>query len=247
MKKYFLSILILLIATAVTFSIFKYRLNNGEQEIQKNLPATYEEIFAYDKFLTGKEETAKEVADKLDLQLKRNRAKFIKIAGTKDNKELRVLFYMNFVSFYGYYYERDLPEKKTFKHLMWNTRFNNCGSSTMILAMLLDRAGYSYRTVAINNMSHGYIEVKLPNGWHVLDPTTNIWINRGTEDLMAKKPASVKSFYLRAENANDQKARMHLERGFDVLKLRENMQKIGNGFDAKVDKYNYIDLKVWKY
>jgi hypothetical protein len=162
--------------------------NNKNTELSKEdhilsedeIKARYYEIFNSKDILDGDEDTAEKLL-KIDKRFNKYRTDFIKITkleAIEDENQLRALFYLNFIHMFGYYGERDLPAKQDIKHLFFNTEANNCGSYTLMLAMILDKAGYEFRTVSINDGNHGFIEIKFENNWQILDPTTNLWIKK---------------------------------------------------------------------
>ena len=211
--------------------------------LDPNSSQTYYKIFDKNEILNGRETTAREVDQKLDKRLEKYHSTFEKMAGTNDEKKLRALFYMNFVHMYGYYGERNLKEQ-SLKEILWNGEYFQCGTFTTFLAMLLDRAGYEYRTVSIKNGAHGYVEVNFDKKWQILDPTLNIWINKSTEELLAGQERINKRFFLKTFDFNNEKANDILIRVANVYDL---MTKMGIGYQPKIDQYNYIDLSKYQY
>lgn len=205
---------------------------------------TYYKIFNKDEILSGKETTASEVVQKLDKRLSHYHGTFEKMAGTRDETKLKALFYMNFVHMFGVYGKRDLKEK-TFKDLLWGGQNFHCGTNTLFLAMLLDRAGgYEFRTISTNNGAHGFVEVKFDGAWQILDPTINVWLNKSAEELMAGQPREAKKFFLKAGDQLNEKAQEDVVR---VINVKDFMLKMGQGYTAKIDKYNYINLADYQY
>lgn len=210
---------------------------------------TYYKIFDKNEILNGDEVTAEDVDQKLDQRLAKYRRAFEKIAGTKDQKKLRALFYMNFVHYYGFYGERTLNES-TLKDVLFGSEYFHCGTNTKLMAMLFDRAGIAYRTVSINNGTHGFVEVKFSDDWNLLDPTVNLWFDKSTEEIIAGEPFQVKKFLMKAEDMENAKAREHLDNKkieCSQLCLKDQMLSMGKEFKAKIDKYNYIDLTGYTY
>lgn len=232
-------IILCFIASLVGGSIFYY----GLYHINPNDPSSYYKIFDKKEILNGQETTAQEVDQKLDKRLKKYHSTFEKMAGTNDENKLRALFYMNFVRMYGYYGDRDLREQ-SLKEILWDGEYFQCGTFTTFLAMLLDRAGYEYRTVSIGNGAHGYVEVNFDGKWQILDPTVNIWINKSTEELLAGQERVAKRFFLKTFDFNNEKASDILIRIANVYDL---MTKMGTGYQPKIDQYNYIDLSKYQY
>jgi len=211
-------------------------------------PETYYRIFNKNEILSGRETTAEEVNVKLDKRLARYQGTFAKIAGTNDQEELKALFYMNFVHLSAPYGKNDLTEK-SLDYLLWKSEYHQCGSYTIMLSMLLEKAGYEQRTVSIDSGGHGYVEIKFDERWQILDPTTNIWIDKSTEELIAGDSRNIKNFFLMAEDLNNARAREHFGQvKVNVIHLRDRyMFKLGQSYSPKIDGYNYIDLKQYQY
>jgi len=217
--------------------------------ILPNSPETYYKIFNKAEILDGNEETAVQVLTKLDKRYARHKRTFAKIAGTNDEKKLKALFYMNFVHFFGVYGKRGLNEL-SLKEILWKSEYFHCGTNTTLLSMLLEKAGYEYQTVSINQGDHGIVEVKFNGKWNLLDPTSNLWFDKSTEELASGQPFTVKEFFMQAEDENNTKAREHmkvLEIECDLFCLKDQMLSIGDKFNVTIDKYNYIDLSKYQY
>lgn len=205
---------------------------------------TYYKIFNKEEILDGSETTAAEVDQKLDKRLKKYHKTFEEIAGTSDEKKLRALFYMNFVHMFGEYGQRTLSDK-TFKELLWdNSENGQCLTNTIFLEMLLDRAGYEFRTVGIRGKGdHGYAEVKFDDGWQILDPTVNLWINKDTEELLTGAQRENKRFFLKATDQPDN----HDYRS-SVINLLDRMLIIGRGYQPTMSEYNCcFNLSEYQY
>ena len=212
-------------------------------------PATYYKIFDKTEILDGNETQASQVIEKLDKRLAKYQKTFAQMAGTNDETKLRALFYMNFVHMFGYYGKRESGLKeKTFQELLWGDEYFDCGTYAMFLAMLLDKAGFEFRTLAFYP-GHGIVEIKFDNRWQVLDPTTNLWIDQSIEDQIAGKSRQIKEFFLTAEDLSNSKARENLTKGFkvNVIELKDFMLKIGQGSIARIGQYDYIKLADYQY
>lgn len=210
---------------------------------------TYYKIFNKEEILDGNESRAGEVVQKLDKRLKKYHKTFQKIAGIDNEQKLRALFMMNFVHMFGYYGKRESGLKETtFKELLWGDEYFDCGTYAMFLAMLLDKAGFEFRTLAFYP-GHGIVEIKFDNRWQVLDPTTNLWIDQSIEDQIAGKSRQIREFFLTAEDPSNLKARENLTKGFkvNVIELKDFMLKIGQGSTARIGQYNYINLADYQY
>lgn len=244
MKKFWPIItIIIVILIGGGFYYFQY------VRILPNSAATYYKIFNKNEILSGNEEKATIVDQKLDARLKKYHKTFAQIAGTTDEKKLKALFYMNFVHFFGVYGKRELSEL-SLKEILWGSQYFHCGTNTTLLAMLLEKAGYEYRTVSINNSTHGMVEVKFDGKWNLLDPTSNLWFDKSTEELAGGAPHTVKEFFMQAEDESNTKAREHMTVDgikCDLFCLKDQMFSIGDKFYVTVDKYNYIDLSKYQY
>jgi len=244
MKKNIKIVIILILVFVLLGGIigyhFLYYRNNHLDPISH---ATYYEIFDKNAILDGTEDNANVVDQKLDKRLKKYQHTFEKMAGTNDGQTLKALFYMNFVHMAGIYGKREL-KKNTLKDLLWGGQYQHCGTNTLFLAMLLDKAGYEFRTVSVGNGSHGFVEIKLDNSWHILDPTVNIWINKNTEELLSESDRVNKQFFLKATDQYNQKAYEGIVR---VINVQDMMLKLGPGYKPKIDQYNYINLSDYKY
>jgi len=150
---------------------------------------------------------------------------------------------MNFVRMYGFYGPRELKEN-SLKEILWGGEYFQCGTFTTFLAMLLDRAGYEFRTVSIGGGAHGYIEVKFDGRWQILDPTTNLWIDKSTEELLKGEKRTEKRFFLKTFYYQNPKGANVL---LQVANVFELMTKMGLGYQPKIDQYNYIDLSQYQY
>lgn len=193
--------------------------------ILPNSAETYYKIFNKNEILSGNEDSATIVDQKLDARLKKYRKTFVQIAGTTDEKKLKALFYMNFVHFFGVYGKRELSEL-SLKEILWKSEYFHCGTNTTLLAMLLEKAGYEYRTVSINDGTHGMVEVKFDGKWNLLDPTSNLWFDKSTEELASGQLHTVKEFFMQAEDENNTKAREHMtvkEIECDLFCLKDQM------------------------
>lgn len=165
------------------------------------------------------------------------------MAGTNDEYKLKALFYMNFVHMFGYYGKRTLQEL-SIKEILQGSQYSECGTNTMLMAMLLDKAGYEFRTVSTNNGSHGFVEIKFDEKWQILNPTINVWIDKSTEELLAGNNRTNKQFFLKAGDQLNEKASENMIR---VVNVRDFMLQMGTGYKAKIDSYNYIDLTQFQY
>ena len=200
--------------------------------LDPNSPKTYYKIFNKNEILDGQETTAQEVDAKLDARLKKYHRSFEKIAQTADEQKLRALFYMNFVHFFGVYGKRGLNEL-SLKEILWKSEYFHCGTNTTLLSMLLEKASYEYRTVSINKAGHGIVEVKFDGKWNLLDPTSNLWFDKSTEELASGQPHTVKEFFMQAEDENNTKAREHMtvkEIKCNLFCLKKQMLSIGDKF-----------------
>lgn len=212
-------------------------------DLDPNSSATYYKIFNKNEILDGKETTALEVDKKLDKRLAQYHQTFAKIAGTNDEKKLKALFYMNFVHMHGIYGERGLQEN-SIKDLLFGSENQHCGTNTLLLAMLLDKAGYEFRTVSVGKGAHGFVEIKFDDNWNIIDPTVNIWINKSTEELLSGDDRNNKQFFLKAADQFNQKAYEGIIR---VINVQYMMLKLGPGYKPKIDQYDYIKLSDYKY
>ena len=214
-----------------------------------NSAKTYYKIFNKNEILSGNEDNATIVDEKLDARLKKYHKTFAQIAGTTDEKKLKALFYMNFVHMSAYYGQRDLQDL-SLKELLWGGDFFQCGNYSVLLGMLLEKAGYEFRTLAIYP-GHSIIEIKLDDRWQVFDPTTNLWIDQSIEDQIAGKAKNIKEFFLQAEDQNNSKAREHmadLKIKVNVIDLKNNfMKKIVPEGPVRVGQYDYIKFSDYKY
>ncbi|MFA6492765.1 MAG: hypothetical protein WCV58_01345 [Patescibacteria group bacterium] len=217
--------------------------------LDPNSSKTYYKIFNKNEILDGNEESAEIVLQKLDKRYSKYKSTFIKMAGTDNEDILKPLFYMNFVHMSAYYGERGLKEL-SLKELLWGGEFLQCGNYAALLAILLDKSGYEYRTLAIYP-GHGIVEIKFDDRWQVLDPTTNIWIDQSIEEQVAGKDKITKKFFLQAEDSSNKKAREHIDNPkikVNVIDLRDKfMLKIVPGGPVRVGQYNYIKLQDYKY
>lgn len=212
--------------------------------LDPNSKETYYKIFDKNEILDGNEDNATTVDQKLDKRLKKYHSTFVKMAGTDDEKKLKALFYMNFVHMSGIYGEKTLTDK-TLKELLWDGENQHCLTSTIFLEMLLDKAGgYEFRTIAISGQGdHGYVEVKFGDQWQILDPTTNLWINKSTKELLTGVKRINKRFFLKAEDQfNGHAYRVN------VIDLLDLMMTIGKGYKPTLSEYNCcFNLSEYKY
>jgi len=227
-------IFLVLILSAVLI----YQKNN----LDPNSAKAYYKIFDKNEFLDGKEETADIVVTKLDKRLTKYKKTFTQMAGTNDDYKLKALFYMNFVHMFGVYGERTLKEN-TLKEIMWDSEYFHYGTNTLFLAMLLDKAGYEYRTVYLHP-EHSLVEVKFDEKWQILGPTTNTWINKSVEELIAGEERVVKEFFLKATDQFNEKAHENI---VYVVNQRDFMEKIGKGYQASINEYDHIKLSDYQY
>jgi len=212
--------------------------------LDPNFSKAYYKIFNKEEILSGNEDNATIVVQKLDKRLKKYHKTFAKMAGTTDEKKLKALFYMNFVHMYGFYGERTLTQK-TFKELLWDSENFHCLTNTIFLEMLLDKAGgYEFRTVGISGRGdHGYVEVKFDNQWQIHDPTVNIWIDKSTEELLTGVPRNTKRFFLKAGDQFNEKADRD-----NVVDLKDLMVRIGKAYKPTLSKYDCcFNLSEYQY
>lgn len=207
---------------------------------------TYYDMFNKNLILDGSEKNAQEVLKKLDVQYAQKRQDFIQLANLSsfDEPTVKALFILNFVAFSNNYGVPDMDNQpKDIKTLIWKINRGNCQTNTMLLQMLLERAGYRTRTIAINGLDHGFNEVYLNGRWNILDATTNLWFNAGYEEIMSGKTPQVYKFFLDDSDI----ANSEFDINANVSKLRVNMTNLGKTFKPIAHKYNYVDLSGWEY
>ncbi|MBM2820980.1 MAG: hypothetical protein HW405_740 [Candidatus Berkelbacteria bacterium] len=237
LKWFVVFIVIELIVGGVSLYYWKYI------RVLPNSPETYYLIFDKKQILDGNEQTAQEVIEKLDKRLDQYEKTFAAIAQTNDPKKLKALFYMNFVALYGSYGPREL-RNYSFDEILHGSEYFQCGTLTTFLAMLLDRAGYEFKTVSVDSGNHGYLEVKFTGGWQILDPTINAWIDKSTEELLAGQPRVIKKFYQKENEISNERANQNLPL---MMALKDQMFNQGIKENLKIDQYNYIDLNQYSY
>lgn len=207
----------------------------------------YYEIFNKTKILDGSEDTAEKILFKLDQRFEEKERDFkdlTNLEGVYDKKMLKAVFMMNFVSFTNPYGTPDIDNNpKNIQTLIWKIKNANCQTNVMLMQMLLEKAGYEAKTVTINGKSHGYNEVKVGWRWHILDATTNIWINRSTQELMDGKKGDVRKFFV--DETDVENPSYSSEN--NPSDLRTKMVDLGQGFRPIISGYDYLDLKEWQY
>lgn len=236
------------IVVCLSLAFLVLYLIEGQFWLLPNSPSTYYKIFNKSEIFQGNENTATQADQKLDIRLQKYHRLFERMTGINhDEQLLKALFYMNYVKMSSYYGPRNLTETD-FKTIFWASDYNQCGNYALILAMLLDKAGYTFRTVSINSGGHGIDEVKIGDQWMILDPTTNLWFNKSTEEILNGESYTVKSFVVHADDPNNYKARLYFDDvKVNILELRDMMLGLGRDFKPKIDKYNYIDLTKYQY
>lgn len=243
MKKNTKILIILMAVTILGGSIGYYLVYYRNNHLDPDSRATYYEIFAKEEILDGTEDSAAILVQKLNKRLKKYHQTFEKMADSTDEYKLKALFYMNFVHMAGIYGERGLKEN-SLKEILWSGNNMQCGTYTTLLAMLLDKSGYQFRTISIGGGAHGYVEIFWDNHWQVLDPTINIWIDKNTDEILNKSPRQIRKFFLKAEDQFNNEANQNILR---VINVYDMMTKLGEGYTPKIDQYNYIDLEQYQY
>jgi hypothetical protein len=224
----------------------KYIAKYSNQEKDK-----YYEIFDKEKILDGSEKTAQEVLNKVDNQYQKYQSQFKDLANltnVNNDRVMKALFIMNFVSFSNYYGNPDTSQNsKSIETLIWKIKNSNCETNSTLLEMLLEKSGYEARTIAINGLNHGYNEVKIDGTWNILDATTNIWINNSTEDILNGSKKQVQKFFLKGSDSDNPEVKKLNYSGNDLSDLRVKMTNLGEEFKPIISNYNYVDLKLWTY
>jgi len=247
--------LILIISGFLYFKSFKQR-NSYFAETKKSGSITktseierqaYYTMFNKEKISDGTEVSAKQVLAKIDANFIEDKDEFVDLTNLeylRNEKLVRALYILNFVSFSSNYGTPDQKQgEQGIKDLLWTIGTSNCQTNTMLLQMLMEKAGYESRTIAINNLSHGFNEVKIDGRWQIFDATTNLWINEGFESLMAGKTGKAKEFFLKEADYDN----VNYAEDTDLSILRNDMVGLGQNFKPTSFKYNYVDLSNWQY
>lgn len=74
---------------------------------------------------------------------------------------------------------------------------------------------------------HAWLEIQVDGQWELFDATTNVWIDRGVTELMQGVPRQFRTFYSPVFDINRPDARLHLNEGYDIPKLRTRMSTLG--------------------
>lgn len=208
----------------------------------------YYEMFDKNKILDGSESDAKEILDKIDISFSKNKPYFQDLANledVKDDKILKAVYLMNFVSFshpYGSHNKGD--GSSSIKNLIWNIEESDCETNTELLAMLLEKKGYENRTVSVDDGYHGFNEVKLNGEWQILDATSNLWFDKSAENLISGRTGRVRKFFLKDLDIERSNASTS---DFDLTYLRIQMASLGTDFIPQKISYNFVDFSKWSY
>lgn len=110
-----------------------------------------------------------------------------------------------------------------------NNQRAHCGTYTLAQREIAAALGVEYRSVEFVG-EHAWLEVKVDGEWEIFDATTNIWISKGIEPLLAGEAREYRGFYTPMLDANRPDARLHIEEGFNMQRLRDRMPLLGINF-----------------
>jgi hypothetical protein len=102
----------------------------------------------------------------------------------------------------------------------------HCGTYTFAQSHIVTALGVEWRSVEFVG-EHAWIEVRVNGEWELFDATTNVWINRGIEALMAGEAREFREFYTPMLDAARPDARLHIEEGYNMQRLRQRMPLLG--------------------
>mgnify|MGYP005845717587 CR=1 FL=1 len=102
----------------------------------------------------------------------------------------------------------------------------HCGTYTFAQSHIVTALGVEWRSVEFV-AEHAWIEVRVDGEWELFDATTNVWINRGIEALLAGEEREHRGFYTPMLDAARPDARLHIEEGYNMQRLRQRMPLLG--------------------
>lgn len=91
---------------------------------------------------------------------------------------------------------------------------------------ILSALGLEWRSVEFVG-EHTWLEVRVSGEWEIFDATTNVWISRGIEGLQAGEPREFRGFYTPMLDSTRPDARLHIEEGYNMQRLRARMPLLG--------------------
>lgn len=102
----------------------------------------------------------------------------------------------------------------------------HCGTYTWAQIQIVTLLGLTWRTVDFS-AEHTWIEILVDEQWEVFDATTNVWVNRGVDELMQGVPRQYRAFYSPMFDLDRPDARLHMQEGYNMPNLRERMPTLG--------------------
>jgi hypothetical protein len=165
-----------------------------------------------------------EILNRVVVYFEDNRARLAALWDIDDPDRLVGIFSMYIAHISQPYGEVDaFPE--TLEQFMSQER-GHCGTYTFAQSHIVTALGVEWRSVEFVG-EHAWIEVRVNGEWELFDATTNVWINRGIEALMAGEAREFREFYTPMLDAARPDARLHIEEGYNMQRLRQRMPLLG--------------------
>jgi hypothetical protein len=165
-----------------------------------------------------------EILDRISLYFEENRERLAARWETDNRDRLVGIFSMYMAHISQPYGEVDaFPE--TLEQFISQER-GHCGTYTFAQSHIVTALGVEWRSVEFV-AEHAWIEVRVDGEWELFDATTNIWINRGIEALLAGEEREFREFYTPMLDVARPDARLHIEEGYNMQRLRQRMPLLG--------------------
>lgn len=102
----------------------------------------------------------------------------------------------------------------------------HCGTYLVPQHLIAGALGLTYRVIEFVD-EHAWLEIYVDDHWELFDATTNTWINRTGLELLEGAAREYRYFYTPMLDINRPDARLHLDEGYDMQRLRRRMPLMG--------------------
>jgi hypothetical protein len=110
----------------------------------------------------------------------------------------------------------------------------HCGTYTFAQYRLAQALGLTVRSVEFVG-EHAWVEVSVDGNWEIFDATTNVWISRPIEALLAGEAREFRALYTPMLDIQRPEARLHLAEGYNMPRLRQRMPTLGLSYQPPGD------------
>jgi hypothetical protein len=153
------------------------------------------------------------------------------VFGERDRDRLAALFGM-YIVHVQIPYGRVSNEPTTISEYVLSER-SHCGVYSVAQSWIYEALGLRWRIIHVDD-THGYTEVMINGVWETFDGMSNVWIDRGIEELINGSERTYRYLYTPILDANTPDIyRAHIEEGWGVLSVRRNMPLWGLEADVR--------------